>query len=222
MSQLLAGHIDILLKRQREGRCSVEADEGDLARVEELDASPHVPLVAVKEEVRAGKYDRNSFSELRTPAKNDNAASKDSAVAVVAPSSSTATTSSPVHATASDASTSTSISSSQADAVVSAASSTLPVEMLSEVILGQAFDGSWALDEKFARSVRRTLADLEAKRPQSISAAVCATAVAVAVLRKYFAAFEVEWRLLVQKAIQFLSSQGANTEELFTLVNEML
>lgn len=72
----------------------------------------------------------------------------------------------------------------------------------------QRADGSWALDAAFAEAVGVGLEALEALAaelgPGETPRAVAATAVAIRVLRERFLEFEDEWRLLADKAGQWL------------------
>lgn len=64
ISNTLAGYIDILLKRQREGRIQMEVDEGELAKVEELAPVAAVPNMCNLLIQGVGKYNPEDFRSL--------------------------------------------------------------------------------------------------------------------------------------------------------------
>jgi talin len=64
ISNTLAGYIDILLKRQREGRLHIEVDEGELAKKEELGPVCAVPNMSNIVMQGVGKYSPEDFRSL--------------------------------------------------------------------------------------------------------------------------------------------------------------
>mmetsp|Transcript_55553 Transcript_55553/g.162359 ORF Transcript_55553/g.162359 Transcript_55553/m.162359 type:complete len:277 (+) Transcript_55553:113-943(+) len=94
-------------------------------------------------------------------------------------------------------------------------------DALQPLIVLQAFDGSWALDEPLAAAVGLDFAAVKPPEPGLLKEA-WATALGLAFLRARFSAREEEWALVAAKAHARLRAMGLDAEALTERAGEML
>lgn len=201
MSELLSGHIDILLKRQREGRSQADVDEGELAKIEDLPPFSAVPLVAKRVSLSGKDGKAIALEMLKT-------------VAAAASTTRSSSSSPPRHEESAPVLVApAAIEMEREQAVSQAPAPAKPQETLSlnGLIALQKYRGNWVLDERFAQMTGFELTELQALIPKDLDGSVWATAIAVAILKTLYHHHKVEWELLVGKAVAYIQEHSNNT-----------
>lgn len=195
MTQLLNGYVDILLKRQREGRLMVEDDTGEIAKIEDLGDNVLKPSGFAEKVGSKNKGKEPQQKDADKPDKPDKPDNLEACKPVdfVEPAK-------------------------DREPVVPKKSAN---DTMSNLIRLQTFIGSWKLNAEFASAIGVELSQLESWCGK-LDADVLATSVAIAFLLLNFSQHEVIFKLLVQKAKDFISSKGENAEETVEAAKKLL
>ncbi len=211
MSKLISGYVDLLLKRQREGRVQCETDDAELAKVEELD--PVIPVVQVAERRRSKIMDKLGdgfeYKAVQQSSKRDDVSSS---MAVQSPKKEQDDDVSSLNFEESSMSPKKEqeddVSSLNFEEPSSARPSppkkqnannkqdSKPKDEYAALVCLQEFDGKWSISDALCAIAGINLLP----SPCGLDERIWASAIAIAILNLRFRQFQVEWELLVVKS----------------------